>query len=132
MPGFWIFLYRVSPFTYLVSGMLSTALSGTNVTCDPVETLKIDPPANQTCGEYLDAFAEVAKGQIQNRDAFSQCEYCAMAKTDDFLAQVNSVWDDAWRNFGLMWVYIAFNIAGACLIYWLARVPKGSRQKGSS
>ena len=112
--------------------MLSTALAGTNVVCDSLETLKIDPPANQTCGEYLNAFAEFAKGQVQNPDALSQCEYCAMAKTDDFLASVNSFAGDAWRNFGLMWVYIAFNIVGACLIYWLARVPKGSRQKKSS
>ena len=26
LPGFWIFMYRVSPFTYLVDGMLSTGM----------------------------------------------------------------------------------------------------------
>ncbi|OQE05807.1 hypothetical protein PENFLA_c229G02355, partial [Penicillium flavigenum] len=49
MPGFWIFMYRVSPFTYLVSGMLSTAVSGTDVTCSTDEILTFNPPGSQTC-----------------------------------------------------------------------------------
>lgn len=125
-------MYRVSPFTYLVSGMLSTALSGTTVTCDTIETLKVEPPGNMTCYEYLAPFAEAAKGAIQNPNATSECAYCAMGKTDDFLESVSSSWDDAWRNFGLMWVFVAFNLVGAVGIYWLARVPKGSKMKGSS
>ncbi|KAL4861099.1 hypothetical protein BDV12DRAFT_180739 [Aspergillus spectabilis] len=132
MPGFWIFMYRVSPFTYLTSGMLSTAISGTEVVCDSIETLTMDPPENQTCGEYLGPFINAAGGAIQNPDATSQCAYCAMAKTDDFLASINSYWGDAWRNFGLMWAYILFNVAMSIGIYWLARVPKGSMKKQKS
>ncbi|KAI9369377.1 ABC-2 type transporter-domain-containing protein [Aspergillus egyptiacus] len=129
MPGFWIFMYRVSPFTYMVAGMLATAVSGTDVVCDVIETLQFDPPANQTCGAYLGPFIEAVGGAIQNPDATSMCRYCSMAKTDDFLAAVLSYWDDAWRNFGLIWAYIAFNIVCAIGIYWLARVPKGSKTK---
>ncbi|KAA8646937.1 hypothetical protein EYZ11_005672 [Aspergillus tanneri] len=132
MPRFWIFMYRLSPFTYLVSGMLSTAVSGTEVNCDPIETLKVDPPGNQTCYEYLSAFAVNAGGRVQNPNATSACAYCTMSKTDEFLAHVHSYWGDAWRNFGLMWAYIAFNIVAAIGIYWLARVPKGSKTKGSA
>ncbi|KAL2826962.1 ABC-2 type transporter-domain-containing protein [Aspergillus cavernicola] len=131
MPRFWIFMYRVSPFTYLVSGMLSTAVSGTSVECDTIETFKVDPPSDQTCYEYLNAFASATGGAIQNPNATSQCAYCSLAKTDDFLASVSSHWGDAWRNFGLMWVFIAFNIVAAIGIYWLARVPKGSKMKSS-
>jgi flagellar biosynthesis/type III secretory pathway M-ring protein FliF/YscJ len=29
-----------------------------------------------------------------------------------------------WRNFGLLWVYVVFNIFAAVFFYWLARVPK--------
>ncbi|KAL4929759.1 ABC-2 type transporter-domain-containing protein [Aspergillus undulatus] len=131
MPGFWIFMYRLSPFTYLVSGMLSTAISGTEVICDTIETLQMDPPANSTCYEYLNPFVESFGGAIQNPNATSSCAYCPMARTDDFLASVSSYWADAWRNFGLMWVYIFFNVVVAIGIYWLARVPKGSKTKGS-
>ncbi|CAG8139031.1 unnamed protein product [Penicillium olsonii] len=132
MPGFWIFMYRLSPFTYLVSGMLSTAVSGAKVTCSNIETLVFDPPSNKTCQEYLGAFASAAKGYIENPDATSACSYCPMASTDTFLAQVFSYWSDAWRNFGLMFVYLFFNIVVALGIYWLARVPKGNKTKGSS
>jgi ABC-type multidrug transport system permease subunit len=129
MPGFWIFMYRVSPFTYMVSGMLSTAISGTNVVCDTIETLNMDPPSGQTCYEYLNPFVESFGGAIQNPNATAECAYCAMAKTDDFLASVMSYWGEAWRNFGLIWVFIAFNIVAAIGIYWLARVPKKSWRK---
>lgn len=125
-------MYRLSPFTYLVSGMLSTAVSGAKVTCSNIETLVFDPPSNKTCQEYLGAFASAAKGYIENPDATSACSYCPMASTDTFLAQVFSYWSDAWRNFGLMFVYLFFNIVVALGIYWLARVPKGNKTKGSS
>lgn len=95
MPGFWIFMYRVSPFTYLVSGMLSTALSGTSVSCSSIETLVFDPPSNQTCFEYLNAYAVATKGYIENPEATSSCSYCTMSNTDTFLAQVYSSWSDA-------------------------------------
>ena len=131
MPGFWIFMYRVSPFTYLVSGMLSTALSGTSVTCSSIETLILDPPANQTCNEYLNAYALATGGYIENPDATSSCSYCTMSSTDTFLAQVYSSWSEAWRNFGLMWAYLTFNIVVALGVYWLARVPKKSKKSGA-
>lgn len=34
---------------------------------------------------------------------------------------------DGWRNFGLLWVYVAVNIAGAFGLYYLARVPRGAK-----
>ncbi|KAL4922188.1 ABC-2 type transporter-domain-containing protein [Aspergillus aurantiobrunneus] len=128
MPGFWIFMYRVSPFTYLVSAMLSTGLSGTNVECEAVEYLTFNPPANQTCEVYMRDFMDSTRsGYLQDPGATSQCAFCTMDTTDTFLSSVGSKFDEAWRNFGLMWVYIIFNIAGAVFIYWLARVPKGKK-----
>ncbi|KAJ5600815.1 hypothetical protein N7450_001882 [Penicillium hetheringtonii] len=133
LPGFWVFMYRVSPFTYLVSAMLSTGLAGADATCDDVEYLKFNPPFNQTCAEYMNPYiAGVKTGYILNKEAKSDCLFCTVSKTDDFLGQIGSSYDDAWRNFGLMWVYIAFNIFGAVFIYWLARVPKGKKASGAT
>ncbi len=133
MPRFWIFMYRVSPFTYLVSAMLSTGLSGTDVECEAVEYLRFNPPDNRTCGSYMQGYIDMMRsGYLQNPEATSQCAFCNMDKTDNFLMQIGSNFDDAWRNFGLMWVYIFFNIAGAVFIYWLARVPKGKKLPGKS
>ncbi|KAJ5899214.1 hypothetical protein N7495_003958 [Penicillium taxi] len=132
LPGFWIFMYRVSPFTYLVSGMLSTALSGSTVQCSSIETLVMDPPSGMSCYDYLTPYANSTGGYIENPDATSACSYCSMSSTDTFLASVFSEWSDAWRNFGLMWVFLVFNVVGALGIYWLARVPKGNKTKGSA
>jgi ABC-type multidrug transport system permease subunit len=36
-------------------------------------------------------------------------------------------YEDRWRNFGLMWVFVLVNVVAALGLYWLARVPKGKR-----
>ncbi|KAL2816906.1 ABC-2 type transporter-domain-containing protein [Aspergillus granulosus] len=133
MPRFWIFMYRVSPFSYLVSAMLSTGLSGTNVECEDVEYLRFTPPDDQTCEEYMQPYINsIGSGYLLDPGSTSECSFCTMDKTNTFLAQVGSQFSEAWRNFGLMWVYIAFNIAGAVFIYWLARVPKGKKASGTT
>ncbi|KAL2820669.1 ABC-2 type transporter-domain-containing protein [Aspergillus granulosus] len=132
LPGFWIFMYRVSPFTYLVSAMLSTGVSGTTAHCEQVEYLQLFPPENTTCYNYMETFIANNGGYLQNPNATSECTFCQISSTDTFLAAVNSNFADAWRNFGLMWVYIFFNIGAAVFIYWLARVPKGNKTKGSA
>jgi ABC-type multidrug transport system permease subunit len=135
MPGFWIFMYRVSPFTYLVSAMLSTGTSGAPVVCEDIELLKFQPVDGKTCGEYMHdyiygtATSLAGGGYLTDANATSECSFCSIAETDVFLASVSSYYKDAWRNFGLMWAFIIFNIFGAVFIYWLARVPKGSRSK---
>ncbi|KAL4806551.1 ABC-2 type transporter-domain-containing protein [Aspergillus unguis] len=132
LPGFWIFMYRVSPFTYLVSAMLSTGVSGTDAYCEQVEFLSLNPPAGSTCYQYMEPFISQMGGYLQTPNATDTCTFCQISSTDTFLAQVESHFSDAWRNFGLMWVYIVFNIGAAVFIYWLARVPKGSKNKGSA
>lgn len=132
LPGFWIFMYRVSPFTYLVSGMLSTGVSGTNAVCEEVEYLHFDPPSNMTCQNYMADYISKMGGYLQNPSATNDCAFCTISSTDTFLAAVSSYYKDAWRNFGIMWAYIIFNIFAAVFIYWLARVPKGKRTKGST
>ncbi|KAF9258762.1 AtrD, ABC-transporter [Marasmius fiardii PR-910] len=127
MPRFWIFLYRVSPFTYIVDGMLSTALANTEAFCSSIELSRFDPPPNTTCGTYLAPFISFAGGSLFNPDATSGCEYCVLKDTNVFLKQVSSSYDLRWRNFGIIWAYIGFNFLGALFFYWLARVPKKSK-----
>lgn len=128
-PRFWIFMYRVSPFTYLVSGMLAAAVANTEVVCAENEILKFDPANGTTCEEYLQPQFAAIGGYVQNPDARSMCEYCQLNDTNVFLASVSSKYDERWRNFGIMFVFIAFNIGMALLVYWLARVPKKSLKK---
>ncbi|KAK3942613.1 ABC-2 type transporter-domain-containing protein [Diplogelasinospora grovesii] len=132
MPRFWIFMYRVSPFTYLVSAMLSTGVANTNVVCAANEYLHFQPVNGTTCAEYMQTYIGVAGGYLENPSATNDCSYCAMGDTNVFLAGVKSDYADRWRNFGIMWAFIIFNIFGALALYWLVRVPKkkmGKKQK---
>lgn len=125
-------MYRLSPFTYLVSGMLSTGVANTSSECAANEFATFDPPANQTCAQYMDPYIQASGGgYLQNPEATSGCSYCSMSSTNQFLAAVDIYWKDAWRNFGLMWVYVIFNLFGALFLYWLLRVPKGKRAKNN-
>ncbi|MCJ1308910.1 hypothetical protein MMC25_002565 [Agyrium rufum] len=124
LPGFWIFMYRISPFTYLISAMLSTGVANTNVVCADIEYLHFDPANGQMCGDYMAAYINATGGYLQNPSATSQCSFCAVGDTNVFLAQVSSYYDERWRNFGIMWAFIIFNVFAALFIYWLARVPK--------
>lgn len=127
LPRFWIFMYRVSPFTYLVSGMLSTAVANTDIVCAGIEYLHFNPPAHTTCGSYMAPYISYTGGYLQNPGATTACSFCAESSTNTFLAQVNSYYDQRWMNFGILWIYIVFNVFAALGLYWLARVPKKVR-----
>ncbi|KAF2845347.1 BcATRO, ABC transporter [Plenodomus tracheiphilus IPT5] len=124
LPGFWIFMYRVSPFTYLVSGMLSTSMAHADVTCAANEYLIMQPPGGQTCGAYLAEFVEATSGYLLDGTATRDCQYCSSTSTDTYLSGISIFYDGAWRNLGITWGYILFNTIAALGIYWLVRMPK--------
>ena len=129
MPGFWIFLYRVSPFTYLVSSMLSTGLGNAQTECAQPEYVVFNPPDGQTCLEYMGPFMDATSGYLKDDNATSDCSFCPMANTNEFLTQVSASYDNRWRDFGIGMVYIVFNIAASLALYWFVRMPKGKKNK---
>lgn len=66
MPGFWIFLYRVSPLSYFVSAILSTGLANVEVTCADNEFTTFSPPNGFTCGEYMADYISRSGGYLMN------------------------------------------------------------------
>ncbi|PWY82850.1 hypothetical protein BO70DRAFT_379416 [Aspergillus heteromorphus CBS 117.55] len=122
LPGFWIFMYRVSPFTYYVSGISSTILHGRPVECSTKELSIFDPPSNLTCGQYMQKYLEVAGGRLYNPNATSACQYCSLTLADEYLSLRWIYWDDRWRNYGIFWCFWAFNVAGAVVLYYIFRV----------
>lgn len=125
LPGFWNFMYRVSPLTYLVDGLLSTGLAHNEVVCSQLELLRFaGPGGNVTCGSYMEAYMELAGGKVMNPADMETCQFCPLATTDAFLASTSTSYDKRWRNYGIMWAYIVFNLFAALALYWLIRVPK--------
>ncbi|KAH6688979.1 ABC-2 type transporter-domain-containing protein [Plectosphaerella plurivora] len=131
LPGFWKFMYRASPLTYLVDALLSTGLARNAVECSPIEMLSFEAPGGGvTCGEYMQPYMELAGGALANASSTAMCQFCQLASTDVFLGTVSSNYDRRWRNFGFMWIYIGFNLVAALGLYWLVRVPKKGGGKG--
>lgn len=128
MPRFWIFMYRVSPFTYLVEGILTGSIAHTPVQCADNEFLHFTSPDGMTCGQYLGELLQATGGYLVDNNA-TNCQLCTTSNSDSFLAAVALHFENAWRDFGILMVYVIFNIFAALGIYWLARVPKGDRRK---
>lgn len=127
LPGFWIFMYRVSPFTYMIGGWAGTGLHGRIVHCAHNELALFNPPSGQTCQAYLARyFQEGAGGQLYNPSAKLGCEYCPLSDADQFLAGSNIYASQRWRNFGIGFGYICFNIFAAIALYYIVRVRRFS------
>lgn len=125
LPGFWLFMWRVSPLTYTVGGLAATVLHGRPVRCARNELAIFNPPSGATCAEYLRRYFELgAPGQLYNPSATSNCEYCSLSSGDQFLAGSEIRWSQRWRNFCIGWGYIAFNIFATVALYYLIRVRK--------
>jgi ABC-type multidrug transport system permease subunit len=82
-------MYRVSPFTYLVGGMLATGVANTEVVCSSIELLNVDPVAGQNCKQYFAPYMAFAGGNVLNPNATSGCQFCSIADTNVFLAATN-------------------------------------------
>jgi ATP-binding cassette subfamily G (WHITE) protein 2 (PDR) len=129
LPRFWIFMYHVNPFTYLVSSFMATTLGQAPAYCDPTEFQTFFAPQNQSCAEYMRDYISMAGGFLRDPQATRECHYCQMDSTDQFLQRIHANWDSRWRDFGLLWVYVAFNVAAAVFFYWIFRVPKDKKAK---
>ena len=121
-------MYRVSPFTYLVEGMLTTGIANQKIHCAANEYVQLNAPGGQTCGEYLKPY--IARGSyVKDPSSTGTCEFCSYQDSNTFLGLIGLDYANAWRDFGILWVYIIFNIFAAVGIYWLARVPKKSKHR---
>lgn len=124
LPGFWKFMYRVSPFTYLAEGMLVTGLSQVPVTCSDREIVRITAPPGQTCPDYLADYITTAGGYLVSgsNPASEQCLFCPVSTSDDFLSTYGMSYANRWRDFAIVFAYIGFNIAATFALYKWFRV----------
>ncbi|CAD6608928.1 XXYS1_4_G0045650.mRNA.1.CDS.1 [Saccharomyces cerevisiae] len=126
MPGFWTFMWKASPYTYFVQNMVGIMLHKKPVVCKKKELNYFNPPNGSTCGEYMKPFLEKATGYIENPDATSDCAYCIYEVGDNYLTHISSKYSYLWRNFGIFWIYIFFNIIAMVCVYYVFHVRQSS------
>ncbi|KAB2572150.1 ZEB2-regulated ABC transporter 1 [Lasiodiplodia theobromae] len=134
LPGFWLFVHRASPLTYVVGGLVSAVLGGGGrvVECADVEALTVVVPrdlrGNTSCAEYLAAYQSYAGGSVLNPDERGgTCRFCPLASVDAYMESVDIRYEERWRDCGLVFVYVVFNVCATFVVYWLLRVPKRQR-----
>lgn len=129
MPRFWIFMYRVSPLTYVIDGLLSTGIANVNIECADYELVHFDPASGQTCSEYMQPFIQSrGTGYLTNPSATSDCSFCSVSHTNDYLSGVGSSYHHRWRNYGIFIAYIVFDYAATVFLYWYMREPKSAKK----
>ena len=77
---------RVSPFTYLIEGLLSTGLANTPVTCADNEFVNFSPPSGVTCGDHMQSYFDQAPGYLQNPEDTQSCGFCSFGDPNVFLS----------------------------------------------
>ena len=124
MPGFWKFMWRLSPFSYFVNNMISVLVHDRPVTCKEEEFNVLQPISGTTCGEYLSNFFANNDGYVNNPNATSNCQVCQYSVGDEYLKDTGMSYSYNWRNVGLFCAYIAFNFCSMVALYFFLRVKK--------
>ncbi|TFK72114.1 hypothetical protein BDN72DRAFT_957578 [Pluteus cervinus] len=125
--GWWQWMYRLSPYTYLIEGLLGQVIGHQEIHCSAVEFVTLNPPSGMTCGQYMNPFLSSAGGYLTNPNATSECQLCGLNSSDSFLKNsFNMFYSHHWRNFGFMIAFVLFNIACTFLFTYLFRIHKGS------
>ena len=119
---------REALFSYIVEGLLATGLAGTRVICSDIEFVNFQAPAGQTCGAYMQEYISAAGGYLLDPGA-SNCQFCAIDTTDVFLSSLNIQYSNRWRDYGILWIFIVFNVFAALGLYYLARMPKKQKKE---
>lgn len=110
-------MYYLTPFRYLLGGLLSVATHGRPVICAPSEFARFPPPPGQTCQSYTEAFIAQAGGYVQN-GTDGLCEFCQYASGDEFAAGFNVFYGDKWFYYGVFWAFVVFNFGAVYLGTW--------------
>lgn len=129
LPRFWIFMYRATPLSYYISGIISVGLSGVKIVCAEKNLANIPAvPSGDTCASYLSSYITSNNVQLLNPKASVNCQICEYGYTDDLLASYGIYFSQRWRNWGITVAYNCINIGLAFLLWYLVKVPKKGRK----
>ncbi|KAF8314185.1 hypothetical protein DL93DRAFT_1089526 [Clavulina sp. PMI_390] len=124
--AFWRYwIYYLDPWSYLLGGQVFFSMRDIPVVCATKEYTVFSPPSNQTCGDYMAPYLNVAAGYINNPNATSDCQYCQYSIGNDYLARVNlnnSV--DGPRDIGISALYMIACFGLLFFAMWFRSRPK--------
>ncbi|WFD34805.1 hypothetical protein MCUN1_001649 [Malassezia cuniculi] len=135
LPYFWRkWMFPLSPFTYIIEGLMGDALHGEPVRCTESEFSRIIPPAGQTCAQYLGNFSmelgspENGMGYFRDAPDGNGCDFCSMRYGEEFLTGIQLSSSNRYRNIGILIAYIAFGYICMFALFYLFRVASWKRK----
>lgn len=86
LPHFWqSWMYWLTPFHYLLEGLLGVVTHKIPVQCLAREESYFSPPSGMTCQEYAGAYAQESGGYVRD-GANGLCAYCRFSEGDMFVS----------------------------------------------
>ena len=144
LPYFWRkWMFRLSPFTWIIEGMMGNVIHDQPVQCEPKEFNVLYPPSGMSCDDYLGDFSwTFDKAPPESRTGYYEqgpngtCHYCVMRHGEDYLQSILLDSSHRYRDIGFIIAYIAFNYGLYIFLYYMFRVhkwrmPKISRTKAT-
>ena len=128
LPHFWqSWMYWLTPFHYLLEGLLGVVVHGEPLRCVPREESRFSPPMGMGCREYAGGFADMVGGYVSDVGGglCSFCQYssgdqfvcfflfllflgCGMLLTMEQVASFNVFYAHKWRNYVCSKIAISF------------------------
>ncbi|TEA11023.1 Protein SNQ2 [Colletotrichum sidae] len=134
MQEFWRYwMYYIDPYNYMMGAFLVFTTWDKSVRCREGELSLFDPPANQTCGEYLGPFRSGGVGagsNLLNPDALSGCRVCQYTSGSDFLRTLElKEASYGWRNTGIVF---GFCVGCYALVFLMLKLRTKATKKAES
>jgi ABC-type multidrug transport system permease subunit len=86
LPHFWqSWMYWLTPFHYLLEGLLGVVTHNVPVRCLPREESHFSPPSGMTCQEYAGPYAREAGGYVQDAGN-GLCSFCQYSTGDQYVS----------------------------------------------
>ncbi|OQE46403.1 hypothetical protein PENCOP_c001G07055 [Penicillium coprophilum] len=119
MPHFWqSWMYWLTPFQYLLEGLIGTITHDVPVRCIEREESHFSPPPGMTCQQYAGSYVAKAGGYVRDA-ANGMCAYCQYSDGGQYAKSINVFYSHKWRDYGILWGYIIFNFALVFAFSWL-------------
>ncbi|WKT52709.1 AAA ATPase domain [Fusarium oxysporum f. sp. vasinfectum] len=124
---FWRYwLYYLSPFTYLLGGMVTAVTSSVGVSCSSADLTVFTAPANETCSSYVSKWALSASAQLLNPEASGDdyCQVCRWTTGTQFLDQFNLGDGQLGGQWGSWGIFVVFTFSNLALVYFFTWATK--------
>lgn len=120
IPTFWRrWMYWLTPFHYLLEGLLGVITHDVPVRCSPSEFAHFSPPPGQSCSSYAGPFARRRGGYVQSEPDGS-CAFCQYASGNQFAENgFNVFYKYKWRDYAIFWSFVVFNVLAVFGLSWV-------------